>query len=183
MLTYAYTRLPYTQFSDVEAGQFLVNIEAPNTYSIKDTTGLAIEIEQHMDQVFRAGELDTLLTNVGVMLIDFNRLKLGSNYIQYVVDLTKPKPDSLIERFISPVVNLRLEPHGTRERNTARIIDEIRASIAAVPGVQRFSVLRVQGGPAGPDIEVGIAGQDIERLLSLSAKVAAFPALKTYARI
>ena len=174
VLTFAYTRLPYNQFGDVEIGQFLVNVEAPNTYSIEDTTGLAIDIEQHMDDVFREDELDTLLTNVGVTLIDFNRLKLGSNYIQYVVDLKKPIPDGFIERFISPIVNLRFEPHGKRERTTEEIIDEIRASVAAVPGIQRFSILRPQGGPAGSDIEVGIVGKDTDKLLSISGEVVTF---------
>ncbi len=174
VLAFAYTRLPYNQFGDVEIGQFLVNVEAPNTYSIEDTTGLAIEIEQRMDDIFRENELDTLLTNVGVTLIDFNRLKLGSNYIQYVVDLNKPKPDGFIERFISPIVNLRFEPHGKRERTTEVIIDEIRASVAAVPGIQRFSILRPQGGPAGSDIEVGIEGKDTEKLISISGEVVTF---------
>jgi len=174
VLAFAYTRLPYNQFGDVEIGQFLVNVEAPNTYSIEDTTELAIEIEQRMDKVFREDELDTLLTNVGVTLIDFHRLKLGSNYIQFVVDLKKPKPEGVIERFIGPVVNLRFEPHGKRERTTEIIINEIRASVAAVPGIQRFSILRPQGGPAGSDIEVGIVGKGTEQLLSLSGEVVTF---------
>ena len=174
VLAFAYTRMPYNQFGDVEIGQFLVNVESPNTYSIEDTTELAIEIEQLMDQVFKQGELDTLLTNVGVTLIDFNRLKLGSNYIQYVVDLNKPKPEGLIEKFISPVINLRFESTGKRERTTEEIIDEIRAKVAEVPGIQRFSILRPQGGPAGSDIEVGVMGRDTDKLLSISGKVVTF---------
>lgn len=174
VLAFAVTRLPYSQFGDVEIGQFLINVEAPNTYSIEDTTKLAIDIEQRMDQVFQEGELDTLLTNVGVTLIDFHRLKLGSNYIQFSVDLKKPKPEGIIERFIAPVVSLRFEPHGKRERTTEEIMDAIRASVAEVLGVQRFSILRPQGGPAGADIEVGIVGKGTEQLLSLSGELVTF---------
>ena len=174
VLAFSYTRMPYNQFGDVEIGQFLVNVEAPNTYSIDDTTALAIDIENRMNEIFQENELDTLLTNVGVTLIDFNRLKLGSNYIQYVVDLNKPKPEGIIEKFVSPLVNLRFEEHGKRERTTEEIIDEIRASVATVPGIQRFSILRPQGGPAGSDIEVGIVGKDTEKLLSISGEVVTF---------
>ena len=174
VLTFAYTRLPYNQFGDVEIGQFLVNVEAPNTYSIEDTEVLAIEIEKRMDEGFQEGELDTLLTNVGVTLIDFNRAKLGSNYIQYVVDLKKPKPEGLLERYISPIINLRFEPHGKRERSTEQIIDEIRTNVANVPGIQRFSILRPQGGPAGADIEVGVVGKETDQLLSISAELVTF---------
>ena len=174
VLVFAYTRMPYNQFGDVEIGQFLVNIEAPNTYSIEDTTALAVEVENKMDAVFQQNELDTLLTNVGVILIDFNRLKLGSNYIQYVIDLQKSKPDGFIERFISPLINLRFEPHGKRERTTEVIMDDIRKSVSTVPGIQRFSILRPQGGPAGSDIEVGIVGKETARLLSISGEVVNF---------
>ncbi len=174
VLVFSYTRMPYNQFGDVEIGQFLVNVEAPSTYSIDDTTELAIDIEKRMNKVFKQNELDTLLTNVGVTLIDFNRFKLGSNYIQYVVDLNKPKPEGFIETFVSPLINLRFESRGIRERSTEKIIDEIRASVATVPGIQRFSILRPQGGPAGSDIEVGIVGKNTDTLLSLSGEVVTF---------
>ena len=127
-----------------------------------------------MDEIFQKGELDTLLTNVGVTLIDFNRFKLGSNYIQYVIDLKKPKPDGFLERVVSPIVNLRFEPHGTRERSTEIIMNEIRASVAEVPGIQRFSILCPQGGPAGADIEVGVVGQNTDQLLSITADLVTF---------
>jgi len=174
VLAFAKTHMPYNQFGDVEIGQFLVNVEAPNTYSIEDTTELAIEIENRMDDIFQEDELDTLLTNVGVTLIDFNRLKLGSNYIQFVVDLKKPKPKGVVERFVSPVVNMRFTTQGVRERSTEEILNEVRESVSTIPGIQRFSILRPQGGPAGSDIEVGIVGKETEKLLSLSGEVVTF---------
>jgi len=174
VLAFAKTHMPYNQFGDVEIGQFLVNVEAPNTYSIEDTTELAIEIEKKFEEIFQEDELDTLLTNVGVTLIDFNRLKLGSNYIQFVVDLKKPKPKGVVEKFVSPLVNMRFTEQGVRERSTEEILSEVRASVATIPGIQRFSILRPQGGPAGSDIEVGIVGKDTEKLLSLSGEVVTF---------
>ena len=175
ILVFSKLYMPYNQFGDVEIGQFLVNVEAPNTYSIEDTTQLAIQIEDKMDAIFKENELDTLLTNVGVTLIDFNRLKLGSNYIQFVVDLKKPKPEGIVERFVSPIVNLKFtEPRGVRERSTEDILEAVRVSVANIPGIQRFSILRPQGGPAGSDIEIGIVGKETEKLLSLSGEVVTF---------
>lgn len=174
VLVFAKTHMPYNQFGDVEIGQFLVNVEAPNTYSIEDTTDLAIEIEKKFDAIFQANELDTLLTNVGVTLIDFNRLKLGSNYIQFVVDLKKPKPTGFVEKYVSPLVNMRFTSQGVRERSTEVILSEVRESVASIPGIQRFSILRPQGGPAGSDIEVGIVGKETEKLLTLSGEVVTF---------
>lgn len=174
VLAFAKIHMPYNQFGDVEIGQFLVNVEAPNTYSIEDTTDLAIEIEKRFDEIFQENELDTLLTNVGVTLIDFNRLKLGSNYIQFVVDLKKPKPKGVVEKIVSPLVNMRFTTQGVRERSTEEILNEVRESVATIPGIQRFSILRPQGGPAGSDIEVGIVGKETEKLLSLSGEVVTF---------
>ena len=174
ILTYAQTRLPYNQFGDVEIGQFLVNIEAPNTYSVEDTTELAKLIEEKIVAVMAPDELKTMLTNVGVILIDFNRLKTGSNFIQIIIDLEKTAPKTFIEKFVSPIVNLRFEPHGKRERNTADIIDAIRTDLQGIAGIQRFSILRPQGGPAGADIEIGVVGEGVDTLLEISGELAGF---------
>lgn len=171
VITYAATRLPYNQFGNVEIGQFLINIEAPNTYSVDDSTELAKTIETKILSVVGEDELKTMLTNVGVILVDFNRLKTGSNFIQLVIDLEKSAPKNLIEKFVSPVVNLRFEPHGTRVRSTEEIIDVIRSELSTISAIQRFSILRPQGGPAGADIEIGVQGENIDRLIEYSAEI------------
>ncbi|MFQ5643972.1 MAG: efflux RND transporter permease subunit, partial [Thiogranum sp.] len=110
-------------------------------------------------------ELDTLLTNVGVTFIDFNRFRFGSNYIQLIVDLQKPAPEGFIENFITPVVSLKFGWEGARQRRTESIIKDVRARLETLTGIQRLSILRPQGGPAGADIEVGVVGEDVGRLL------------------
>ena len=174
ILTYAQTRLPYNQFGNVEIGQFLINIEAPNTYSVEDSTELAKEIENKIDQALEEGELKTMLTNVGVILIDFNRIKMGSHYIQVFIDLEKAAPKTLIEKYVSPLINLKFGNDGARTRSTEKIIEAIRTELRVVTGVQRFSILRPQGGPSGSDIEVGVVGDDIDQLLSLSGEIGTF---------
>lgn len=163
-LVYAVTRLPYEQFGNVDIGQFFVNAEAPNTYSLEDSSRLAKEMERVVFETLEDHELDTLLTNVGVSLIDFNRSKMGSHYIQLIVDLNKLKPKGLIERFVNPVVDLSFSWEGERERKTEVIINDIRQRLQRLPGLQRMSILRPQGGPAGADIEVGVVGRDIDGL-------------------
>ena len=143
ILTYAQTRLPYNQFGNVEIGQFLINIEAPNTYSVEDSTELAANrIEDKIQTAIKKDELKTMLTNVGVILIDFNRLKTGSHYIQVSIDLEEPAPKTLIEKYVSPLMNLRFSNEGTRTRSTEDIIEAIRSELQVVAGVQRFSILR-----------------------------------------
>ncbi len=174
ILTYAQTRLPYNQFGNVEIGQFLINVEAPNTYSVEDSTQLARQIEEKINTVIEQDELKSMLTNVGVILIDFNRLKMGSHYVQFIIDLEKPAPKTIIEKYISPVVNLKFRNEGTRTRNTEDIIDAIRSEIESITGIQRFSILRPQGGPSGSDIEVGVVGENINELLEDSGKISNF---------
>jgi multidrug efflux pump subunit AcrB len=174
ILTYAQTRLPYNQFGNVEIGQFLINIEAPNTYSVEDSTELAQVIEQKINVALERDELKTMLTNVGIILIDFNRLKMGSHYVQVFIDLEKTAPKTIIEKYISPVVNLKFKTEGTRKRSTENIIEAIRSELQGVAGVQRFSILRPQGGPSGSDIEVGVVGNDIDELISQSGKISDF---------
>tara|TARA_B110000879_G_scaffold71743_1_gene100114 strand:+ start:7503 stop:10658 length:3156 start_codon:yes stop_codon:yes gene_type:complete len=174
-LTYAATRLPYNQFGSVETGQFMVNIEAPNTYSLDDSAGLAETIEGRiLASMDEEQELKSMLTNVGVTLIDFNRLKMGSHYIQIIIDLEKSAPKGFIENYVSPVVNLKFSTEGTRERSTQEVINQIRLQLQDIAGVQRFSIMRPQGGPAGSDIEIGVSGDNIDRLIQLSTEVKQF---------
>ncbi len=159
------TRVPFQLFGQVEVGQFFVNIETPNTYSIEDTDALAHKLEQAIIESIDENELDTMLTNIGVSFIDFNRVRFGSQYIQLIIDLEQRRPEGFIERFISPVVNFKFKWEGTRERETDDIINAVRERIEGIPGVQRFSILRPQGGPAGADIEIGLVGASVDGLL------------------
>lgn len=164
-VVYGVTRLPFQLFGEAELGQFLVNIEAPNTYSLEDTEALAKRAEKIVLAAVREDELDTVLTNVGVTFIDFNRFRFGSNYIQLIVDLKKPAPQGFIERFITPLVSLKFSWEGSRERLTEDILNDVREGLQTLTGIQRLSMLRPQGGPAGADIEVGVVGDDVGQLL------------------
>jgi len=162
---YGATRLPFQLFGQADIGKFFINIEAPNTYSLEDTEALASRVEKRVLEAVNADELDTLLTNVGVTFIDFNRFRFGSNYIQLIVDLQKPAPEGFIERYVSPLVSLKFRREGKRERPTEDIINSVRRNLESQTGIQRLSILRPQGGPAGADIEVGVVGEDVDRLL------------------
>ncbi|MBT5228908.1 MAG: efflux RND transporter permease subunit, partial [Methylococcales bacterium] len=99
-LVYAQTRLPFLLFGKVEIGQFFLNVEAPNTFSLNDTQKLGIELENAVSEVLDGDtELKSLLTNVGVTFVDFHRFKVGSNYVQLIVDLKKRKPEGFIENY------------------------------------------------------------------------------------
>jgi multidrug efflux pump subunit AcrB len=165
---WAVTRMPFQLFGRPDIGQFFVNIEAPNTYSLEDTEELARRIEDSVRDSVADDEIDTMLTNVGVTFIDFNRFSFGSNYIQLIIDLQKRAPDGFIERFVSPLVSLNFSWEGTRERATDAVIKDVRDRLETLTGIQRMSILRPQGGPAGADIEVGVVGQDAGRLMQLA---------------
>jgi len=163
-MTYAQTRLPFHLFGHVDTGQFFLNLEAPNTYSIEDSTRLAAKVEQAVLDELDGNELNSLLTNVGITFIDFNRFRFGTHYIQLMVDLKKRKPEGFIERFVSPIVSMKFSWDGTRETLTPDIIKRLRDRIEAIPGLQRISILRPQGGPGGSDIEIGVTGADVNTL-------------------
>jgi multidrug efflux pump subunit AcrB len=163
-ITYAQTRLPFQMFGDIEVGQFFINIEAPNTYSLEDSLVLAERLEGDIKAIIKEDELDTMLTNVGISFVDFNRFKFGSNLVQIVIDLEKPVPTSFIEKWISPVVSMNFSSHGKRVRSSDEIINEVRASLQLVPGVQRMGILKTNAGPAGDDIELGIVSSDLNLL-------------------
>ncbi len=173
-IAFAVTRIPFLLFGHVDVGQFFVNVEAPSTYSIEDASRLADKLEQTMMETLNDDELDTLLTNVGVMFIDFHRIKMGSRYIQMIVDLKKQKPKGFIERWISPLVSLQFRWEGSRERDSKAVINEVREKLQQIPGIQRLSILRPQGGPAGADVEIGLLGESVDRLSDQAEVMRAF---------
>jgi multidrug efflux pump subunit AcrB len=173
-ITFAATRIPFMLFGHVDVGQFFVNVEAPSTYSIEETSRLASKLEQTLLENIGDEELNTLLTNVGVMFVDFQRVKVGSRYIQLIVDLKKQKPQGFIERWISPVVSLQFRWQGSRERDSKTVINDVREKLQQIPGIQRLSILRPQGGPAGADVEIGLLGDSVERLSIQAEKIRAF---------
>lgn len=171
-LTYAGTRMQFELFGRVESTQFYVNAEAPITYRLEDTTALAARMENIILKKLHKDELNTLQTNIGISMTDFTRVRFGSNYMQFIVDLNKQAPQGFIEAWVAPLTHLNFHPeHGTRERGSETIISEIQTALQSVPGVQRLSILRPQGGPAGADIEIGVTGPDIQVLGKLARSV------------
>ena len=166
---FAVTRMPYIMFGKLDTGQFFVNVEAPNTYSLEDTTELAKRVEKAiLDVVDDKTELNSMLTNVGVSFIDFSVFKFGNNYIQHIIDLNKRQPEGFIETWVGPVVSLKFNNGGTRSRTTSEVINAIRERLAVEPGIRRVSIVSTQAGPAGADIEVGIAAKTVEGLSTVS---------------
>lgn len=162
----AMTRTPFQLFGQVDIDQFFVNIETPNTYSMDNSVEMAEIVEEEIKQVFidHQGELQVMLTNVGVILVDYNRSNIASNYIQLLITLEAASPNSFIERYVTPLMRFRLHAEGTRERDTETIIQLIRQRLSAVPDVKRLSILRPEAGPAGSDVVVAVSGRDMNTL-------------------
>ena len=170
-LTLAATRLPFQMFGHAAAGQFFVNVEAPRTNTLDDTAQLAARMEQAIFAELNEDELSSLLTNVGVTFVSFNRVKLGSNQVQMIIDLKPPAPASFVERWVTPLVNFKFGWEGTRERDTELVINAVRERLAGISGIERLSILRAQGGPGGADIEIGINGPDVRQLSAIAEEM------------
>ncbi|PCH61006.1 MAG: cobalt-zinc-cadmium resistance protein [Gammaproteobacteria bacterium] len=169
VIIFAVTRMPYIMFGKLDTGQFFVNIEAPNTYSLEKTTELAKRVEKAiLEVVDEDKELNSMLTNVGVSFIDFSVFKFGNNYIQHIIDLKKREPEGFIETWFGPIVSLKFDNEGTRLRTTSEVTNAIRARLEGEPGIRRASIVSAQAGPAGADIEVGVAAKTVEGLRTVS---------------
>ncbi len=173
-LAYASTRMDFEMFGHVEIGQFFLNIETPNTYSLDDTLALADDIEKTLKEVIGKDELETILSNVGISFIDFNRFRRGSNLMQFVVDLKKPVPQGFIEKWVTPIVSMQFDNYGTRTRSADDIIDAVRERMLQIPAVQRMYILKPEAGPAGADIEIGIKSADTDLLKTKADEMAAW---------
>ena len=174
-MVYANTRLPFQLFGDVDIGQFIVNVEAPNTYSVEDSKLLARQVEQAISGVLQEGEAVGIVGNVGVSFIDFQRFVRGSNLLQFVVDLETPAPTGFVERWISPLVSMDWDgAKGRRERDSDVIVDQVREVVASLPGVIRTKIERPEAGPEGSDIDIGLHGEEPLKLRQQAEDIANF---------
>jgi multidrug efflux pump subunit AcrB len=98
-------------------------------------------------------------------------VKFGSNQVQMIVDLAPPAPEGFVERWVTPLVNLKLGWEGTRERDTEAVINVVRERLAVINGIERLSILRAQGGPGGADIEIGISGPEVRQLSTIAGEM------------
>ncbi len=172
----ATTRIPFQLFGKVEVDWFFVNVEAPNTFSLEHSRELAEKMEAAVARVFsgREEELETMLTNLGLHFNDFNSVDLASNYVQMTLVLAKRKPETLMERYLTPLMNFSYPPTGVRERGTEEIVALIRKELGNISDIKRFSIRRPEAGPAGPDVELGIIEADDGRLSASVLKMVAF---------
>ena len=173
-LAFLATRVPYTQFADVERSQFVVNIEGPNTYGLADSNALAERVENAIYDVVEPHELENLQTNVGVNMVGFDQYALNSHYVQIGINLTEPAPDGWIEAYVAPLINLKFDSPGERERATERIQEEVRSALKTVPGIQRAFLQSAEAGPTGPDIEVGVIGPELGQLQRYAERIQEF---------
>ncbi len=173
-LAIAATRVPFQLFGHVNVGQFFINVEGPNTYGLKDAKRLSTEMERLILEEVNEEELASLLTNVGVTFVNFSTVRFASNQVQLIVDLKPRKPQTFIERWITPLVSLNFAREGSRERDTEGIINALRKRLRQLPGIERLSILRPQGGPTGADVEVGVTGPDVSTLRSVAEEITGF---------
>jgi len=174
VIAFAMTRIPYYQFGKVDSGQFFINAEASITSSLRDTEKLAIKIEEAILAELSENELESLHTNVGVTFKDLNSYDLGSHYIQIVISLKNMSPQGFVDYAVTPLFNMSFESYGERDRSEKEIINTLRVKLSSIAGLQKFAVKKVEGGPGGYDIVIGVTGQEQKKLTSYAKDIESF---------
>ncbi len=149
LMLFAKYRIPFTLFSRFESDQFFINIEAPVTYKLEDTSEVVRSVEAIVRKL-PPDELSTMVTNVGMTLIDVNELRTGSHLAQIIVELKKMPP---------------------RRRNSDEVINALRDKVELVPGIRKVQFLSPQAGPGGPAIEINVEGEDLTILSAIAKKI------------
>lgn len=143
-------RLPFVLFREFESSQFFVNFETSAGAKIEDTEAIARQAEAFI-LALPPGELESLATTVGIAFQDETRVLRGPNVGQLTVELKE-----------------------TRTRNADEVIEELRAEMERIPGIEKIQFLKVQAGPGGPDIEARVTGNELDTLRELANEVKAY---------
>ncbi|HMO50077.1 MAG TPA: efflux RND transporter permease subunit [Kiritimatiellia bacterium] len=148
LVTFSVRNLKIDIFPEDMIDIFFVRIQATQGSTLGHTDQLAEAVLERIRQL-PAEELQHVVTHVGRHIsFDNTGQNTGSHLAQLIVYLT---------------------PQETRERLTARIMDQIRRETASIPGMARIEIESVKPGPpAGRPLEVKITGPD----LAVSARIA-----------
>ncbi|NIS71441.1 MAG: AcrB/AcrD/AcrF family protein, partial [Proteobacteria bacterium] len=160
MVTFAFTRVPFTLFHEFESTQFFINIETPVISKIEDTRDVIAKVEKTIMETLPPTELKSVASNVGLIFLDVNRVVRGSNGGQIIVELT--------------------EAHK-RSRSSQEIITDLRNRTKGISGATKIQYYKPQAGPGGAAIEIRVVGDRFAVLQEIAAKVksllATFPAV------
>lgn len=160
LVAFALKFIPLIFFGEIESTQFFINIEAPVTSKLEDTSALLEKIEEVV-YTLPENELKTVFANAGFIFIDETKAEHGSYVGQVAVELTEATQ---------------------RERTSEDVIRELRDKIRSVPGIVKVQFVRPGAGPSGPAIELLVIGPDFDTRLEIANKIkadlATFPAVQ-----
>ncbi|UCD71837.1 MAG: efflux RND transporter permease subunit [Syntrophobacterales bacterium] len=153
VVTFALTRIPFILFHEFESTQFFINVETPVTSKIENTRDVIARIEKTIMETLPPMELTSVASNVGLIFLDINRVVVGSNGGQIMVELTEA---------------------DKRNRSSQEIINELRKRTEGIPGATKIQYFKPQGGPGGAAIEIRVVGDEIAILQEIAKKVKGF---------
>ncbi len=154
LVTYSVKHLRIDIFPEDLIDVFFVQMKAPQGTSLDHTDVLAKQLLDIAQQL-PADELEHVVTHVGRhVAFDGSGSTAGTHLAQLIVYLT---------------------PQEKRDRLTRRIMDEMRAEMATVEGIERIELEAVKPGPpTGRPLEVKIAGPDLEVSAAIGEEIKAY---------
>lgn len=146
VIIFAVKKMDFVLFPPDGIEQFFIRVEAPVGTSLEETAELMRPIEAKIAEI-PAIELNNYVTQVGLQMQDPNdpNRKMGSHLGQIAVFLT---------------------PEASRERLANEILESTRTSLGKVEGFVNLSFDKVNPGPpVGKAIDIGVRGDDYEKIL------------------
>ncbi|MEZ6183689.1 MAG: efflux RND transporter permease subunit [Planctomycetota bacterium] len=149
LVTWATTQLKFVLFGAFESDTYFLNFELPTTTSLEKTARETELLEAAVLEL-PPDERRAVVTNIGLSAVDFNRIDRGSYLGQVVVNLSQP---------------------DERERAATEIVESLREQVVGHEQFTKLEFKGLQAGPGGAAIEVGLEGEDYDRLLEASREL------------
>ena len=163
-------------FPEFDTTQIYVNGKVDINSKLEDTEELITQIEKELMVSFPDSEMASVTSVIGMKFNPDQSFETGNNLFQIFINLHERAPQNLFDKYINPVFSLEYDGSDMiREKKAQELVKVVQKKIidkyvekklpSGVLMFQEINAFVQQTGIVGHDVELGLIGKDIKKVL------------------
>lgn len=158
--------LSFVLLPQFDTDQIYIRGKLSSKHGIKETEKIVFLIEERVKKCLSKDDLDSIATHIGTSFNDKMEFDVGEDLFQIFVNLKKPAPQNLLERYVYPIVMFGTYEFGTRKHTAMELTKVIEEQLKDIK-IQKLTVTKPKAGIVRADIEISFYTKDSDKNRSL----------------